>query len=159
MPEFSGRLGPIGRVAIIVSRYNELVTGRLLEGARACCRDARIADRHVDVFWTSGAFELPLVAEEAARSGHYACLIALGAVVRGGTPHFEFVAGEATRGLGAVARAHAVPVGFGLLTVDSMEQALERAGGAAGNKGYEAAEAAISAADLLARLRRADASA
>lgn len=157
MPEFSGRLGPVGRVAILVSRYNELVTGRLLEGARACCKAARIADRHVDVFWTAGAFELPVLAEEAARSGRYACLVALGAVIRGETPHFDFVAGEATRGLGAVARAHAIPVGFGLLTADTMEQALARAGGDAGNKGYEAAEAAIQAADTLARFRRTDA--
>lgn len=157
MPEYAGRLGPVGRVAIVVSRYNERVTGRLLEGARACCRDARIADRHIDVIWTPGAFELPLLAEEAARSNEYACLIALGAVVRGDTPHFEFVAGEAARGLGAVARAHVIPVGFGVLTVDTMEQALERAGGTAGNKGYEAAEAAITAAETLARIRRADA--
>jgi len=157
MPEYSGRLGPVGRVAIIVSRYNELVTGRLLEGARHCCRDARIADRHVDVLWAAGAFELPVLAEEAARSGHYACLVALGAVVRGDTPHFEFVAGEATRGLGDVARKHILPVGFGLLTVDTMQQALDRAGGPAGNKGYEAAEAAITAADALARIRRSDA--
>jgi len=159
MPELSGRLGPVGRVAILVSRYNELVTSRLLEGARACCRDARIADRHIDVIWSAGAFELPVLAEEAARSGQYACLVALGAVVRGGTPHFEFVAGEATRGLGAVARTHVIPVGFGLLTVDTMEQAVERAGGSAGNKGYEAAEAAITAAEVLARIRRADAQA
>lgn len=157
MPEYSGRLGPVGRVAILVSRYNELVTARLLEGARHCCRDARIADRHVDVYWVSGAFELPMLAEEIARSGQYACLIALGAVVRGGTPHFEFVAGETTRGLGEVSRTHVVPVGFGLLTVDTMEQAIDRAGGSAGNKGYEAAEAAITAADALARIRRADA--
>lgn len=157
MPEHSGRLGPVGRVAILVSRYNELVTTRLLDGARKCCKDARIADRHVDVYWTAGAFELPVLAEEMARSGQYACLVALGAVVRGATPHFEFVAGEATRGLGTVARAHALPIGFGLLTVDTIEQALERAGGAAGNKGYEAAEAAIQAADLLARIRRTDA--
>ena len=157
MPEISGRLGPVGRVAILVSRYNELVTTKLLAGARACCKDARIADRHIDVQWTAGAFELPVFAEEAARSGQYACLVALGAVVRGETPHFDFVAGETARGLGAVARAHVIPVGFGLLTVDTMEQALERAGGSAGNKGYEAAEAAITAADALARMRRADA--
>jgi 6,7-dimethyl-8-ribityllumazine synthase len=157
MPEFIGRLGPVGRVAILVSRYNERVTARLLEGARQCCREARIADRHVDVYWTSGAFELPVMAEELARSGQYACLVALGAVIRGETPHFEFVAGETTRGLGAVARMHVLPVGFGLLTADTMQQALDRAGGPAGNKGFEAAEAAISAADTLARIRRADA--
>jgi 6,7-dimethyl-8-ribityllumazine synthase len=157
MPEYIGRLGPVGRVAILVSRYNELVTGRLLEGARHCCRDARIAERHVDILWASGAFELSVLAEETARSGQYACLVALGAVIRGETPHFEFVAGETTRGLGEVSRRHVLPIGFGLLTVDTLDQALDRAGGAAGNKGYEAAEAAITAADILARIRRTDA--
>jgi 6,7-dimethyl-8-ribityllumazine synthase len=157
MPEYSGRLGPVGRVAILVSRYNELVTDRLLEGARRCCREARIADRHIDVLWGAGAFELPVLAEAAARSGQYACLVALGAVIRGETPHFDFVAGEATRGLGAVSRAHVLPIGFGLLTAETMQQALDRAGGTAGDKGYEAAEAAITAADTLARMRRADA--
>jgi len=157
MPEYSGRLGPVGRVAILVSRYNEVVTGRLLEGARACCRQAGIADRHVDVIWVAGAFELPAAAEVAASTGEYACLIALGAVIRGETPHFEFVAGEAARGLGEVALRHAVPVALGVLTVDTMEQALDRAGGAAGNKGHEAAEAAIITADALRRLRTDDA--
>jgi 6,7-dimethyl-8-ribityllumazine synthase len=151
--EISGRLRPIGRVAIIVSRYNEAVTGRLLEGALAGCAEAGIARDAVDVIWVPGAYELPVAAAAAAATGGYACLVALGAVIRGETPHFEFVAGEATRGLGEVAVAQRLPVGFGLLTTDTLEQASARAGGAAGNKGHEAASAAILAADAIAQLR------
>jgi 6,7-dimethyl-8-ribityllumazine synthase len=155
--EFAGRLRAVGRVAILVSRYNEVVTTRLLEGARDACREAGIADPDVDVLWVPGAFELPAVASAAAATGRYSCLVALGAVIRGDTPHFEYVAGEAARGLNAVAVQHAMPVAFGVLTVETLAQATDRAGGAAGNKGREAAEAAIAAADLLAQLRAADA--
>jgi 6,7-dimethyl-8-ribityllumazine synthase len=144
-------------VAILVSRYNEAVTARLLDGAMAACDKAGISRDRVDVVWVAGAFELPVAAAAAARTGRYACLVALGAVIRGETPHFEFVAGEATRGLGSVAVEAGLPVGFGLLTVDTMEQAVERAGGSAGNKGYEAATAAIEAADAIAQLRVAHA--
>jgi 6,7-dimethyl-8-ribityllumazine synthase len=157
MPDFAGRARSRGRVAVLVSRYNELVTSRLLEGARAALRDAGVADEAVDVVWVSGAFELPAAAAAAAGTGRYACLVALGAVIRGDTPHFDYVAGEATRGLGDVAVRHALPVGFGVLTVDTMQQATDRAGGAAGNKGYEAAEAALATADVIAQLRGADA--
>ena len=157
MPELSGRLRPVGRVAILVSRYNEAVTARLLEGALACCDTAGISREQVDVVWVAGAFELGVAAAAAARTGRYACLVALGAVIRGETPHFEYVAGEAVRGIGSVAVEAGLPVGFGLLTVDSMEQAMERAGGGAGNKGYEAAAAAIEAADAIAQLRTAHA--
>ena len=157
MPELLGRLRPVGSVAILVSRYNEAVTTRLLEGALECCDAAGIPRDRVDVVWVAGAFELPVAAAAAARTGRYACLVALGAVIRGETPHFEFVAGEATRGLGSVAVEAGLPVGFGLLTVDTMEQAGERAGGGAGNKGYEAAAAAIQAADVIAQLRTAHA--
>lgn len=147
----------MGRVAILVSRYNELITTKLLDGARACCRDAGITDSAVDVVWAPGAFELPSLAAAAAESGRYAAIVALGAVIRGDTPHFEFVAGEAARGLGDVAVRYRMPVAFGVLTVDSMQQALDRAGGAAGNKGYEAAAAALEAADVIGRIRSADA--
>jgi len=157
MPDFAGRARSRGRVAVLVSRYNELVTARLLEGARAALRDAGVAAESVDVVWVPGAFELPAAAAAAAATGRYACLVALGAVIRGDTPHFDFVAGEATRGLGDVAVRHALPVGFGVLTVDTMQQATDRAGGAAGNKGYEAAEAALATADVIAQLRGADA--
>ena len=142
-------------MAVLVSRYNELVTARLLEGARECFRDNGVPEARVDVICVPGAFELPVAAEAAAASGRYAALVALGCVVRGETPHFEYVAGEATRGLGNVALAHRLPVGFGVLTTDTLEQALARAGGAAGNKGYEAVDAALSTADVLGQLTRA----
>lgn len=157
MAELTGRVRALGRVAILVSRYNELVTSKLLDGARSCCRDAGLGDDDVDVVWVPGAFELPAVASAAAGSGRYAAIVALGAVIRGDTPHFEFVAGEAARGLGEVAVRHALPVAFGVLTVDTMQQALERAGGGAGNKGYEAAAAALESADVILRLRSGDA--
>jgi 6,7-dimethyl-8-ribityllumazine synthase len=153
VPDFSGRLRATGRVAILVSRYNELITTKLLDGALACCREAGLAREDVDVIWLPGAFELPVAASAAAETDRYSCLIALGAVIRGETPHFDYVAGETARGLAQVAIAHALPVGFGVLTVDTMQQALDRAGGAAGNKGHEAADAALRAADALAQLR------
>jgi len=143
------------RVALVVSRYHELVTARLLDGARRCCREHGVAESAIDVLWTPGAFELPVVAEAAAASGRYGAIVALGCVIRGETPHFEYVAGEAARGLGNVALAHRVAVGFGVLTVETEAQAQARAGGAAGNKGYEAAEAALATADLLTQLPRA----
>ena len=140
------------RVALVVSRYHELITGQLLAGARRCCREHGVPDAAVDVLWAPGAFELPVVAEVAAASGRYGAIVALGCVIRGETPHFDYVAGEAARGLGAVARAHRMAVGFGVLTVENEDQARARAGGAAGNKGFEAAEAALATADLLAQL-------
>ena len=147
----------MGRVAILASRYNELITSRLLEGALACCAEAGVPRDAVDVVWVPGAFELPVAAAAAAGTQRYACLVALGAVVRGDTPHFDYVAGEAARGLAAVAVGHALPIGFGVLTVDTMQQAVDRAGGSAGNKGHEAAAAAIQAADVIAQLRAVDA--
>ena len=142
-------------MAVLVSRYNEVVTARLLDGARTCLREKGVPEGRVDVIWVPGAFELAVAAETAAASGRYAALVALGCVVRGETPHFEYIAGEAARGLGNVARAHRLPVGFGVLTTETLEQALARAGGAAGNKGYEATDAALSTADVLAQLIRA----
>ena len=138
---------------MLVSRYNEVVTAKLLEGALTCCRGAGVSDADVDVVWVAGAFELGSAAAAAADTGRYSAIVALGAVIRGETPHFEFVAGEATRSLGAVAARTGLPVGFGLLTTEDLPQAMARAGGAAGNKGYEAAEAALTTADVLARLR------
>jgi 6,7-dimethyl-8-ribityllumazine synthase len=157
MTDYFGRPRPVGRVALIVSRYHERITTRLLDGARQCCREAGLAEGQVDVLHVPGAFELGVAAEAAARTGRYACLVALGVVVRGETAHFDFVAGEASRALAEVARVHALPVGFGLLTTETLEQAAERAGGIAGNKGHEAAEAALAMADLLGRLAGPDA--
>jgi len=156
VPDLTFRLRAVGRVAILVSRYNELITSRLLDGALTCCAEAGIARADVDVVWVPGAFELPVAAAAAAGTKRYACLVALGAVIRGDTPHFEYVAGEAARGLNAVAVQHGLPVGFGVLTVDTMQQAVDRAGGSAGNKGHEAAAAALQAADVIAQLRGAE---
>lgn len=144
-------------VAILVSRYHERVTGKLLEGARVACREAGLADAAVEVIHVPGAFELGVAAEACARSGRYQAIVALGAVVRGETPHFDYVAGETSRVLAEVARAHAIPVGFGLLTTETLEQAAARAGGSAGNKGHEAAQAALEMAGIIARLRDPDA--
>jgi 6,7-dimethyl-8-ribityllumazine synthase len=157
VPDLAFRLRAVGRVAILATRYNELITARLLEGALACCEEAGLPRDQIDVIWVPGAFELPVTAAAAAATRRYACLVALGAVIRGDTPHFEYVAGEAARGLNAVAVAHALPVGFGVLTVDTMQQAVDRAGGSAGNKGHEAAAAALQAADVIAQLRGLDA--
>jgi 6,7-dimethyl-8-ribityllumazine synthase len=151
--DISFRLRHRGRVAILVSRYNELITAKLLDGALACCAEAGVPREAVDIVWLPGAFELPAAAAAAAESGRYACLVALGAVIRGDTPHFEYVAGAASRGLTEVSLRHALPVGFGVLTVDTLQQAVDRAGGSAGNKGHEAAAAALGAADAIAQLR------
>jgi 6,7-dimethyl-8-ribityllumazine synthase len=140
------------RVAVIVSRFNEEVTTRLLDGAREALRRRAVPDSRVDVVWVPGAFELPVAAEAAAASERYDAIVALGCVIRGETAHFEYVAGEAARGLGNVALAHRIAVGFGVLTTETLDQALARAGGEAGNKGAEAAEAALQTADALDRL-------
>jgi 6,7-dimethyl-8-ribityllumazine synthase len=153
VPDTASRLRSSGRVAILVSRYNELITTKLLDGALACLDEAGVPRQAVDVVWLPGAFELPAAAAAAAESGRYACLVALGAVVRGETPHFEYVAGAAAHGLAEVSTRYALPVGFGVLTVDTLQQAMDRAGGTAGNKGHEAATAALGAADAIAQLR------
>ncbi|MEP6589806.1 MAG: 6,7-dimethyl-8-ribityllumazine synthase [Gemmatimonadota bacterium] len=150
--EYEGRLTRVGRIAIVVSRYHERLTTRLLEGARAACADAGIAPTDIDVLWVAGAFELGITATAVARGGRYAAIVALGIVVRGETPHFDVVAGETSTALRAAATETLVPVGFGLLTCDTMAQAAARSGGDAGNKGREAAEAAIRTADLLRQL-------
>ncbi len=156
MTDYAGRLRapPEGRVALLVARYNQVITAKLLEGALACCDGAGLKQDDLDIVWVPGAFELGVAAACAADTGRYACLVALGAVIRGETPHFEYVAGEAARGLTMVAVTRGIPVGFGLLTVDTMEQGMARAGGTAGNKGYEAAEAALRTADAIANLRQ-----
>lgn len=153
MIEREGQLLHVGRIGMVVSRYNELITRRLMDGAREACLEAGTPEAELEVNWVDGAFDIPAIASAMAQSGRYAALVALGAVIRGDTPHFEYVASECARGLMRISIRHALPVAFGVLTVDTMEQALERAGGAAGNKGREAAQAAIRAADVLNRLR------
>jgi 6,7-dimethyl-8-ribityllumazine synthase len=134
-------------VAIVVSRFHEHITKQLLERAREALRRAGIADGNVDVTWVPGAFELPVVAEAAAVSERYDAIVALGCVIRGETPHFEYVAGEAARGLGNVARAHRIAVGFGVLTTETETQALARV-----DKGAEAVQAALETAAALEKL-------
>lgn len=154
LAEHPGELRAVGRIGIVVSRYHEQVTSRLLAGALRCCHAAGTPEDMVDVVWVTGAFELGSVAAAMLETGRYAALVALGAVVRGETAHFDYIAGEAARAIGTLATAHALPIGFGVLTTDTLEQALERAGGSLGDKGYEAAEAAIRAAEVIQSLRR-----
>ncbi len=140
------------RVAIAASRWNDLITTRLLDGARDALRRHGVADDAVDLAWAPGAFELPLVAARLAASGRYDAVITLGAVIRGATGHYDIVAGQAAAGIARVALDTGVPVILGVLTTETIEQAVERAGTKAGNKGYEAATTAIEMADLLRRL-------
>jgi 6,7-dimethyl-8-ribityllumazine synthase len=140
------------RIGIVVSRFNANITARLLAGALEALRAHGAAEEDLTVVYVPGAFELPLAAQQVARKANVQAVICLGAVIRGETPHFEYVAAEAAAGIGAVARACGLPVTFGVITADTMEQALARAGGGAGNKGYEAALAALEMADLLERI-------
>lgn len=153
MAEISGN--PVGsgrRVAVVVSRFNESVTRALVDGALDALVRHGVAFDDIDIIWVPGAWELPLAARHAMASDQYEAIVALGAVIRGDTPHFDFVAGEASRGLADASRDSEIPLGFGLLTCDTMEQALARCGGEHGNKGWDAALAALEMADLMSQL-------
>lgn len=155
MTELEGKTDGAGRrFAVVVSRFNELVTDRLLDGATGCLAQHGVRPEDVDVVRVPGAFELPAAAAALIRKGGYDGLVVVGCVIRGETPHFDFVAGEASRGLQELAMAHPVGLGFGLLTTDTTAQAVARAGGDRGNKGWEAALTALEMADLLRRLER-----
>ena len=138
------------RIALLVSRFNGFVVESLLAGALDTLRRHGADDRDLQIVRVPGAWEIPVVAQRLAASKHFDAIIALGAVIRGGTPHFEYVAGECTKGLSAVQMKHDIPVAFGVLTVDTIEQAIERAGTKAGNKG---AEAALSTIEMISLLR------
>ena len=137
-----------GRYAIVVARFNDLITERLLAGALDVLGRSGVDTAAVAVAWVPGAFEIPLVAQKLGETGRYDAVIALGAVIRGSTPHFDYVAGEATKGISQVSVATGVPIAFGVITADSIEQAIERAGTKMGNKGAEAALVAIEMANL-----------
>ncbi|MBM3660989.1 MAG: 6,7-dimethyl-8-ribityllumazine synthase, partial [Actinobacteria bacterium] len=137
------------RVAVVVARFNDHVTGLLLEGARATLRDHGLTDGDAPEYWVPGAFELPVVAKRLAESGGFDAVVCLGAVIRGDTPHFDYVAGEAAAGLARVALDTGVPVIFGVLTTNTLAQALDRCGGSEGHKGAEAAATALETAALL----------
>lgn len=141
------------RIALLVSRFNGFIVENLLEGALDTLKRHGADERELQIIRVPGAFEMPLVAQRLAASKRFDALVALGAVIRGGTPHFEYVAGECTKGLAAVSLKYDLPVAFGVLTVDTIEQAIERAGTKAGNKG---AEAALSAIEMIGLLRNLD---
>ncbi|MDR1733114.1 MAG: 6,7-dimethyl-8-ribityllumazine synthase [Synergistaceae bacterium] len=140
-------------VAIVVSRFNELISNKLLEGAKDVLIRHDVSHRDIDIYWVPGAWELPLASKEVALSGKYDAIIALGAVIRGDTPHFDMVAGEMSKGLAQTGLEQRVPVLFGVLTCDTLEQALLRAGSKAGNKGADCATGAIEMANLLKNIR------
>ncbi|MGK9476694.1 6,7-dimethyl-8-ribityllumazine synthase [Melioribacter sp. OK-6-Me] len=140
------------KFAIVVSRFNEMVSKQLLNGALDCLIRHKAAESNIQVFWVPGSFEIPLTAQKLAQTKKYDAIICLGAVIRGGTPHFEYVASEVAKGIANVSLNTELPVIFGIITADSMEQALERAGVKAGNKGWDAALSAIEMADLLSKI-------
>ena len=157
MAEFSGTpAGEHRRFAVVASRFNEVIVEKLVDGALDALVRHGVAADDIDVIWVPGAWELPIAARRLLSSERYDALVALGAVIRGDTPHFEYVAGEASRGLATASVEYDTPIGFGLLTCDNDEQAQARAGGAHGNKGWDAALAALEMADLFARLDAAD---
>ncbi len=140
------------RFVLVASRFNDFVVESLIKGAVHCLKSHGAADADIELVRVPGAFEMPVVVDKVAASRRADGIIALGAVIRGGTPHFDYVAGECVRGISTAALKHGVPVGFGVLTVDTIEQAIERSGTKAGNKGEEAALAVIEAVNLLRRL-------
>jgi 6,7-dimethyl-8-ribityllumazine synthase len=142
------------KFAIVVARFNSFITDRLLSGALDALKRSGAPKVSIDIVKVPGSWELPLTAKTLAATNHYAAIIALGAVIRGDTPHFDHVANQASSGLAAVALETGVPVAFGVLTTNTVEQAIDRAGGKSGNKGYDAAITAVEMADLLRRLRK-----
>lgn len=136
------------KFAIIVGRFNEFISGHLLSGALDCLKRHEAEEDNIEIIWVPGSFEIPLAAQKAAASKRYDAVICLGAVIRGATPHFDYVASEVAKGIAAVGLDTGVPVIFGVITSDTLEQAIERAGSKAGNKGWQAAASAIEMADL-----------
>ncbi|MCC2683373.1 MAG: 6,7-dimethyl-8-ribityllumazine synthase [Paenibacillaceae bacterium] len=141
------------KYGIVVARFNEFISGKLLNGALDALRRHGAQDNEVEVAWVPGAFEIPLIAQKMAESGKYDAVITLGAVIRGSTPHFDYVCNEAAKGVAAISIKTGVPTIFGVLTTDSIEQAIERAGTKAGNKGWEAAVSAVEMANLSKMLQ------
>ncbi|MBI4297573.1 MAG: 6,7-dimethyl-8-ribityllumazine synthase [Chloroflexi bacterium] len=151
--EFSGALLGDGlHFAVVVARFNEFITSKLLDGARDALLRHGVREADIDVAWTPGSFEIPPVAKNLAQSGRYSAVICLGAVLRGGTPHFDYIAAEVSKGVAQVSLETGVPVIFGVITADTLEQAIERAGTKEGNKGFDAAVGAIEMANLVREL-------
>jgi len=153
MNRFEGNVIGTGlKIGIVAGRFNEFITGKLVSGAEDALRRHGVEESNISIAWVPGAFEIPIAAKKMAVSGKYDAVITLGAVIRGSTPHFDYVSSEVAKGVAAVGLQLEMPVIFGVLTVDSIEQAIERAGTKAGNKGYEAAVGAIEMANLLKNL-------
>lgn len=140
------------RFAIVISRFNEFIGNKLLEGATDCLVRHDAPQEKLDVYWVPGAFEIPMVAKKAAESGNYDAIICLGAVIRGETPHFDFVASEAAKGIAQAGMQTGVPIIFGIITADTIEQAVNRAGAKSGNRGFDAAMSAIEMVNLLKKI-------
>ena len=150
MNVLEGKLAGEGlNIALVVGRFNSFITERLLEGALDCLRRHGVADTGLTIVRVPGAWEIPLIAKKLAQAGTHDAVICLGAVIRGSTPHFDYVAAEVSKGIAQVSLESGVPILFGILTTDTLEQAVERAGSKAGNKGYAAAEAALEMVNLL----------
>jgi 6,7-dimethyl-8-ribityllumazine synthase len=140
------------KFGIVVSRFNDFITGRLVEGALDCLLRHGVVEKDIEVVKVPGAFEIPMAAKKMVAVNKYDAILCLGAVIRGATPHFNYVAGEAAKGVGSIALESAIPVLFGVLTTDNLEQAIERAGSKSGNKGWETALAAIEMANLYKKI-------
>jgi len=150
---YEGHITGEGRkMGIVVSRFNEFISGRLLEGAMDCLRRHGVDDDEISIAWVPGAFDIPAVAKRMGDSGAYDAVVCLGAVIRGATPHFDYVAAEVAKGVAQAGMQSGIPTVFGVITADNLEQAIERAGSKAGNRGYDAALAALELADLYARM-------
>jgi 6,7-dimethyl-8-ribityllumazine synthase len=151
---FEGHLVGTGlRVGIVVGRFNEFITSKLLSGAEDALKRHGVSEENIDIAWVPGAFEIPMIAQKMAKSNNYDAVITLGTVIRGSTPHFDYVCNETAKGVASTALNTGVPVIFGVLTTDSIEQAIERAGTKAGNKGWESAVSAIEMANLYKALQ------
>lgn len=156
MKIYEGQLNARGfHFALVVSRFNEFISNRLLHGALDCLKRHEADEDDIDVVWVPGAFEIPTITRKLAESGRYDAVICLGAVIRGDTPHFEYVASEVAKGIAQIGLNSGLPIAFGIITSDTIEQAIERAGTKAGNKGWAAALGAIEMADLCRRLEDA----
>ena len=141
------------KIAIVLSLFNEFIGQKLLEGALSCLKENNVDEENIDLVKVPGAFEIPLAAEKLASSKKYDAIICLGAVIRGDTPHFDYVAGAASNGILQVSLKHSLPVTFGVLTTDTVEQAIERSGGEHGNKGRDAAYTAVEMVDLMRKIK------
>lgn len=137
------------KFGVVVSRFNELISGKLLEGAKDALVRHGVDEKDIDIAWTPGCLEIPLIAGKFARSGKYDAVVCLGAVIRGGTPHFEYVSAEVNKGISKVSLETGVPVAQGVITADTLEQAIQRAGAKEGNRGFAAALSAIEMANLI----------